>query len=82
MSETLIGTPLQMAPEVLYGLMYNHKADVWSLGCLFYEMLTGFSPFTGRNQNHLGENINKGTYMFPKTLKLSLEGLSFIEACL
>ena len=49
MSETLIGTPLQMAPEVLYGLMYNHKADVWSLGCLFYEMLTGFSPFTGRN---------------------------------
>lgn len=71
-----------MAPEVLYGQMYNHKADVWSLGCLFYEMLTGFSPFSGQNLKNLEENIAKGTYMFPKTLKLSLEGLSFIASCL
>lgn len=71
-----------MAPEVLQGQLYNHKADVWSLGCLFYEMLTGFSPFTGRNQRNLGENIAKGTYKFPKTLRLSLEGLHFLESCL
>ena len=82
LAETACGTPLQMAPEVLSGQLYNHKADVWSLGCLFYEMLTGFTPFTGRNQRNLQENIAKGTYMFPKTLKLSLEGLSFLNQCL
>ena len=71
-----------MAPEILQGIDYNHKADIWSLGCLFYEMLTGFSPFTGRDQRNLGENIKLGTYWFPKTLKLSLEGLSFLESCL
>lgn len=55
---------------------------MWSLGCLFYELLTGFTPFTGRNQRNLQENIAKGTYKFPKTLKLSLEGLSFLNSCL
>lgn len=82
LADTTCGTPLLMAPEVLGGKFYNHKADVWSLGCLFYEMLTGFAPFTGRNQRNLEMNIAKGTYMFPKTLKLSLEGLSFLNSCL
>jgi len=82
LTDTTCGTPLLMAPEVLGGQLYNHKADVWSLGCLFYEMLTGFAPFTGRSQKNLEQNIAKGTYMFPKTLKLSLEGLSFLNSCL
>ena len=42
-----------MAPEVLRQETYDQKADVWSLGCLFYEMLTGFTPFTGRNFENL-----------------------------
>jgi len=37
-----------MAPEVLRGLPYSHEAEMWSLGCLYYEMLTGYPPFTGR----------------------------------
>ena len=61
-----------MAPEVLDGREYDHKADVWSLGCIFYEMLTGFTPFTGTNVNNLIENLLEGEYYFPKTLKLSL----------
>lgn len=62
--------------------MYNHKADVWSLGCIAYELLCGFAPFTGRNQRNLIENIAKGTYKIPKTIRLSLEGLTFLESCL
>jgi serine/threonine-protein kinase ULK/ATG1 len=49
MAMTNCGTPLLMAPEVLDGDLYNHKADVWSLGCLFFELVTGFPPFTGNN---------------------------------
>ena len=47
LASTRLGTPLVMAPEVLDGNKYDHTADVWSLGCVFYEMLTGFAPFTG-----------------------------------
>ena len=38
---TLCGTPLYMSPEVLDGRGYEWKSDVWSLGCLLYELLTG-----------------------------------------
>ena len=49
LSITKLGTPLVMAPEVLGSEAYNHNADVWSLGCIFYELLVGFTPFTGRS---------------------------------
>ena len=45
-------------------------------------MLTGFVPFTGRNTTDLKNNIEKGNYMLPKDIHLSLEGLSFLNQCL
>ncbi|CAD6999340.1 unnamed protein product [Ceratitis capitata] len=41
----LTGTYLYMAPEVMKGEKYEFKSDVWSLGCILYEMCNGFSPF-------------------------------------
>jgi serine/threonine protein kinase len=76
---THCGTPLLMAPQILLGDFYNHKADVWSLGCIFYELLTGFTPFTGNSKPDLAKNLEKGDYSFPKTIKFSLEGLSFLN---
>lgn len=61
-----------MAPEVLNGKRYNHKADVWSLGIVFFELLTGFLPFTGKNKDDLKKNLEMGEYKLPKKLKLSL----------
>jgi len=78
----ICGTPLMMAPEVLRGGNYDHGADVWSLGCLYYEMLTGVAPFTGKNMQNLKENIEKGTYQIPKTIRLSKLGLDFLQSCL
>lgn len=40
-TETMLGSPLNMAPEVLGGTQYNSKADIWSIGVVFYEMLFG-----------------------------------------
>ena len=71
-----------MAPEVLDGNKYDHTADVWSLGCVFYEMMTGYAPFTGTSQSNLGENIARGAYFFPKSVRFSLQGLSFLTSCL
>ena len=53
LTDTMCGTPLVMAPEVLNGVLYNHKVDVWSLGIVFFELLTGFTPFTGKNREDL-----------------------------
>ena len=82
MSDTICGTPLIMAPEVLNGVRYNHKADVWSLGILFFELITGFTPFTGRDREDLKRNLEKGVYKLPKKLKMSLQGLDFLNCCL
>jgi serine/threonine-protein kinase ULK/ATG1 len=40
-----VGTPMTMAPEVLLGKDYDAKCDVWSMGCMIFEMLEGRPPF-------------------------------------
>ncbi|XP_063610743.1 serine/threonine-protein kinase 36-like [Penaeus indicus] len=39
------GTPLYMAPELIEEKPYDHTADLWSLGCILFELLTGKPPF-------------------------------------
>lgn len=48
LSETMICTPNIMAPECYFGL-YDHRADVWSLGILYFQMIYGFDPFLATN---------------------------------
>ena len=45
MAESYVGTPLYMAPELFKSHQYDYKADIWSLGVLFYEMLFGCPPY-------------------------------------
>eukprot|EP01080_Neovahlkampfia_damariscottae_P000361 gene361-6775_t len=40
MAHTVLGTPQYMAPEVSQSLPYDFSADIWSLGVIFYEMIT------------------------------------------
>jgi cGMP-dependent protein kinase len=41
----MVGTPHYMAPEVIMGKGYRVKADLWSLGCMVYEFVSGGVPF-------------------------------------
>ncbi|KAM7416305.1 hypothetical protein PAMA_018394 [Pampus argenteus] len=45
MAATLCGSPMYMAPEVIMSQNYNAKADLWSIGTIVYQCLTGKAPF-------------------------------------
>ena len=47
MSYSELGNQDFMAPEVVNGLKYDMKADVWSFGIILYQMLAGSLPFSG-----------------------------------
>jgi NIMA (never in mitosis gene a)-related kinase len=46
-----VGTPLYMSPEVLQGKGYDFKSDMWSVGCIAYELCNLTSPFRKGNEN-------------------------------
>ena len=61
---TQCGTPGYVAPEILHGVAYGTKADMWSLGVITYILLGGYPPFIEQNQRELFKKIKKGQYEF------------------
>lgn len=59
---TQTGTPYYASPEVWSDLPYNGKCDIWSLGCVLYEMATFHPPFMAGDINSLKKKIIKGAY--------------------
>ena len=60
-----VGTPLYMSPEVIRNDGYDFKSDVWSLGCVIYELITFKSPFRTDEKISLIDlfnKINRGDY--------------------
>ncbi|KAJ7337530.1 other/ULK/ULK protein kinase [Mycena albidolilacea] len=60
MAETLCGSPLYMAPEILRYQKYDAKADLWSVGAVLYEMAVGRPPFRAANHIELLKKIEAG----------------------
>ncbi|KAG0139648.1 hypothetical protein CROQUDRAFT_137060 [Cronartium quercuum f. sp. fusiforme G11] len=59
LAETLCGSPLYMAPEILRYEKYDAKADLWSVGAVLYEMSVGKPPFRAQNHVELLHKIEK-----------------------
>ena len=66
MMETLCGSPLYMAPEILSYKEYTDKADLWSIGVILYEMLMGKLPFEGKSIYEIMRQIKTKPIVFPK----------------
>lgn len=62
MASTLIGTPYYMSPELFTNKPYNHKSDVWALGCCVYEMCTLRHAFNAKDMSSLVYKILKGKF--------------------
>ena len=65
---TVLGSPRYMAPEQVIGKVVDGRSDIFSLGVVLYEMLTGESPFDGDNINTTMYRIVNEAPVPPKTL--------------
>ncbi|KAJ7988040.1 hypothetical protein DPEC_G00319510 [Dallia pectoralis] len=61
-AKTFVGTPYYMSPEQMNRMSYNEKSDIWSLGCLLYELCALSPPFMAYNQKELAEKIREGKF--------------------
>ena len=91
-AQTWVGTPLYMDPNILkkynkaggYKKLqgYNQKADIWSLGTICFEMLTGEVLFKGENIEDLIQQEDQGNYSIPINFEISNEIISFLKSML
>jgi len=81
LANTLTGTPQYVAPDVLKGPYDAFKADLWSLGCILYVMLTSRFPFGSAQGKDLEKRILAGTYeKLPDSV--SADARSLVDALL
>ena len=78
---TIVGTPYYLSPELWEEKPYNNKSDIWSLGCILYEMCTLHHPFDCKSIGGLYLKIIKSDYKpIPSLYSPALSDI--IEACL
>lgn len=65
MRHTQTGTPYYAAPEVWKEQPYDQMSDIWSLGCILYEMTCLNTPFKAKNMKQLYNQIIKSQYTPP-----------------
>lgn len=78
LKNTYCGSPLYMAPEILHYKKYDNKSDLWSVGVIIFEMITGNPPYHVKNFYQLMKMIDKDITLptpYNTTISLKLQVL-------
>src|SRR5438552_18476365 len=59
-ASTYVGTPFYMSPEICAAERYTLKSDIWSLGCIIYELCSREPPFNAKSHFQLVQRIKEG----------------------
>ena len=62
----LLGSPAYMAPELIEGSRLDVRTDVFSVGILLYQVVTGLLPFSGKNPHEVLRRISEGKFADPR----------------
>lgn len=82
MTGTVLGTCVTMAPEVLENKKYGFECDVWSVGVVYFQFLTGKYPYSAINDHEVLKKIKSGPPVFPNDILISEDSKTFIRRCL
>jgi len=71
-AKTLVGSIYYASPEQIWGHTLDNRSDIYALGVVLYEMVSGRRPFTGRSMPELTRAIVNGTLQPPSTLNAEI----------
>ncbi|KAI1806961.1 kinase-like protein [Daldinia bambusicola] len=80
-ASTYVGTPFYMSPEICAAERYTLKSDIWSLGCIIYELCAREPPFNAKTHFQLIQKIKEGKVP-PLPRVYSGELMAVIKDCL
>ncbi len=72
---TVCGTPIYLAPEIINETGHDEKVDIWCIGVLLFELSTGTVPFAGNDIDTLKMNINAVKINWPRDINLEAKNL-------
>ena len=81
-ASSFVGTAEYVAPEIIRRSPYTMTAEWWSVGILAYEMVSGYTPFVGRNTAATFRRILGAELKFRNDIPLTKECRAFISGCL
>ena len=72
---TVCGTPIYLAPEIIKEEGHDEKVDIWCIGVLCFELMTGTVPFQGNDIDTLKDNILHLKISWPKDINIDAKNL-------
>jgi serine/threonine protein kinase len=72
---TVCGTPIYLAPEIIKEQGHDERVDIWCIGVLLFELTTGTVPFPGNDIESLENNILKLKIQWPKDININAKNL-------
>ena len=72
LAKTLVGSIYYASPEQIWGKPLDNRSDIYALGVVLYEMVTGQRPYSGRTLQELTQKITTGSVLPPTTLNPEL----------